>query len=109
MLSVSDLRCEEHDNSTLANFRLILLTACAKIEVVTLLLLLCVINKRRCIMEGEESISKLKGKLNKQGRGQGTGTGLVWCRQYYKLPLNEGYLTGLTARQERAASRKSKG
>lgn len=63
--------CKEHRKHTSASFRLILLIACAKLGVVTLLLLLCVINKKSYGMEGLKSISRLKGKLNKEKRGTG--------------------------------------
>lgn len=71
--SVRDLYCKEHHKHTSPQL-LILLIARAKLEVVTLLLLLCVINKGSCIMKGVESITGHKGKLNKERRGQGTGT-----------------------------------
>lgn len=78
-----DPYCKDHRKHTSASFRLILLIACVKLGVVTLLLLLCVINKRSYGMEGLESISELKRKLNKERRGQGTGTNLVQLGRCY--------------------------
>lgn len=78
-----DPYCKDQRKHTSASFRLILLIACAKLGVVTLLLLLCVINKKSYGMEGLESISGLKGKLNKKRRGQGTGTNLVQLGHCY--------------------------
>lgn len=69
---------EEHRKHASTSPRLILLIAHEKLGVMTSLLLLCVINKRSYGMEGVESIRWLKGKLDKEGRGQqGTGTSLV--------------------------------
>lgn len=66
--------CRKH---TSASFRLIVLITCVELRVLTLLLLLCVINKKSYGMKALESINWLKGKLNEERTGQGTGTNLV--------------------------------
>lgn len=49
--------CKEHRKHTSVSFRLILLIGCVKLEVVTLLLLLCVINKKD-LQDGRGRINK---------------------------------------------------
>lgn len=65
--------CCKHASST---FKLILLITHVKLRAVTLLLLLCVINKKCYGVEALESIGWFEGKLNKERREQGSGTSL---------------------------------